>query len=392
MTDDITMNLENLQIDDSSEVNERKLFVGGLSWATTEDGLRQYFENLGLHVDTVTIMRDKRGRSRGFGFLTLASPKEIEMAISFHLHIDGRKVEAKRAIPQSDMSNHAKKIFVGGLPVSLTNIDFRKYFECFGKVLESQIMTDRDSGRSRGFGFITFEEEKTAAEVLMLIHTISGKPVEVKQAEPKSPQVQPYPLTPLYIPANFAYSPVFSPLSDQAPYFSQSQSNLVYLPPMYDHSMMNNMDLRANSDALKRTQTAPVIPQTTNVVKTPVPVRVPQLSEQTEKPRYNTLTTSSQEKTIPFKGLELRTERAFSEPWTERLDKTDESTNTRLGRLSPPIRRRQIPNIVAVQPTNITTPNLTLSTSSHPPIGLRRNENWGRNAAPPPQPLHKYFQ
>jgi len=391
MTDDITMNLENLQIDDSSEVNERKLFVGGLSWATTEDGLRQYFENLGLHVDTVTIMRDKRGRSRGFGFLTLASPKEIEMAISFHLHIDGRKVEAKRAIPQSDMSNHAKKIFVGGLPVSLTNIDFRKYFESFGKVLESQIMTDRDSGRSRGFGFITFEEEKTAAEVLQLIHTISGKPVEVKQAEPKSPQVQPYPLTPLYIPANFAYSPVFSPLTDQGPYFSQSQSNLVYIPPMYDHSMMNNMDLRANSDALKRTQTAPTIPKTTNV-KTPVPVRVPQLSEQTEKPRYNTLTTSSQEKTIPFKGLELRTERAFSEPWTERLDKTDESSNTRLGRLSPPIRRRQVP-IISVQPTPMnTSPPSTLSTSSHPPIGLRRNENWGRNEAPPSQPLHKYFQ
>jgi RNA recognition motif-containing protein len=160
MTDDITMNLENLQINDSPEINERKLFVGGLSWITTEDGLRQYFDGLGLNVDTVTIMRDKRGRSRGFGFLTLASPKEIEMAISFHLHIDGRKVEAKRAIPQSDMSNHAKKIFVGGLPVSLSNYDFRKYFESFGKVLESQIMTDRDSGRSRGFGFITFEEEK----------------------------------------------------------------------------------------------------------------------------------------------------------------------------------------------------------------------------------------
>jgi len=391
MTDDITMNLENLQID-SSEVNQRKLFVGGLSWITTEDGLRQYFDNLGLHVDTVTIMRDKRGRSRGFGFLTLASPKEIEMAISFHLHIDGRKVEAKRAIPQSDMSNHAKKIFVGGLPVSLTNIDFRKYFESFGKVLESQIMTDRDSGRSRGFGFITFEEEKTAAEVLQLTHTISGKPVEVKQAEPKSPQVQPYPLTPLYIPANFAYSPVFSPLTDQAPYFSQSQSNLVYLPPMYDPSMLNITDLRANSDSLKRTQTAPTIPKPTNVnsVKTPIPVKVPQPSEQAEKPPYNTLTTSSQEKTIPFKGLELRTERAFSEPWTERLDKTDESSNTRLGRLSPPIRRRQAPNI-AIQPTN-TVPT-TLSTSSHPPIGLRRNENWGRIAeAPPSQPLHKYFQ
>jgi RNA recognition motif-containing protein len=379
MTDDITMNFENLQLD--SEINERKLFVGGLSWITTEDGLRQYFEGLGLHVDTVTIMRDKRGRSRGFGFLTLASPKEIEMAISFHLHIDGRKVEAKRAIPQSDMSNHAKKIFVGGLPVSLTNYDFRKYFESFGKVLESQIMTDRDSGRSRGFGFITFEEEKTASEVLLSTHTISGKPVEVKQAEPKSPQVQTYPLTPLYIP-NFAYSPVFNPITnDQAThYFTQPQSNLIYIPPVYDPGMMNSMDknnnnIRVNPESKKRTQTAPVIP-THNVA--PLTVR-PAVYEQPEKSYTNTHTVSSQDNAIPFKGLELRTERAFSEPWTERADKSNEVPNTKLGRLSPPIKRRQ--------------GTISIQSSSQPPVDLRRNENWGRNiATPSSQPLHKYFQ
>jgi len=378
MTDDITMNLENLQINDSPEMNERKLFVGGLSWITTEDGLRQYFDGLGLHVDTVTIMRDKRGRSRGFGFLTLASPKEIEMAISFHLHIDGRKVEAKRAIPQSDMSNHAKKIFVGGLPVSLSNYDFRKYFESFGKVLESQIMTDRDSGRSRGFGFITFEEEKTASEVLLITHTISGKPVEVKQAEPKSPQVQSYPLTPLYIPANFAYSPVFSPITnDQAThYFNQPQSNLIYIPPVYDPGMVNSSvdkkNIRVNPESnIKRTQTAPVVPKPHNVAPLPV------VYEQTEKSYTNTLTSSSQDKALTFKGLELRTERAFSEPWMERADKSNEAPSTRLGRLSPPIKRRQG----------------TISIQSQPPVGLRRNENWGRNVdSPASQPLHKYFQ
>lgn len=386
MTDDITMNFENLQInDDDLETNQRKLFVGGLSWVTTEDGLRQYFENLGLNVDTVTIMRDKRGRSRGFGFLTLASPKEIEMAISFHLHIDGRKVEAKRAIPQSDMSNHAKKIFVGGLPVSLTNLDFRKYFEAFGKVLESQIMTDRESGRSRGFGFITFEEELTASDVLLLTHTISGKPVEVKQAEPKSPQqTQPYPLTPLYIP-NFAYPSMFSPITnDQTPnYFTQGQSNLIYLPSMYDPSLVNSVDnsnIRVSSESLKRTQTAPAVPKPTHV--SPFPVRVPLVSyEQTERTfTNNTLSPSSQEKSTNFRGLELRTERAFSEPWTERSDKaSDNGPTNKLGRLSPPIKRRQ--GVISIQ------------ANSQPPLGLRRNENWGKTQqSPGSQPLHKYFQ
>jgi len=46
-------------------------------------------------------------------------------------------------------------------------------------------MTDRESGRSRGFGFVTYEDEKMADKVLNKVHNIHGKPVEVKRAEPK---------------------------------------------------------------------------------------------------------------------------------------------------------------------------------------------------------------
>jgi len=385
MTDDIIKNLENLQIDDSSiEINARKLFVGGLSWLTNEDGLRQYFENLGLHVDTVSIMRDKRGRSRGFGFLTLASPKEIQMALSFHLYIDGRKVEAKRAIPQSDMSNHAKKIFVGGLPISLTNFEFRKYFEAYGNVLESQIMTDRDSGRSRGFGFVTFELEKTAEDVLALSHSISGKPVEVKQAEPKSPQSTPYPVTPVFISSNFAYSSVFSPISlDQATYMVQTQGGIVYIPNMYETSSIDSVD-KSNiniADSIRRSNTAPIIQKPTNSVPIPVPTIV---YDKPEKILSNSATNNSQLRstTMGPKVLEMRTDRAFSEPWLETSEKVNinvdgaATSTSRLGRLSPPIKRRLGP--------------LTIQATSQPPL-LRRTENWSSADTSVPA-VHKYFQ
>jgi len=77
---------------------------------TTEDGLRHYFESLNLGVDRVIIMRDKMtGRSRGFGFVTLSTTEDVDKAVVTNLHLDGRKVEAKRAIPKRDMDNHAKK-------------------------------------------------------------------------------------------------------------------------------------------------------------------------------------------------------------------------------------------------------------------------------------------
>jgi len=190
--DAVADDFENLNISDDASSNNgqedaaRKLFVGGLSWITTEDGLRHYFESIDLGVERVIIMRDKMtGRSRGFGFVTLSTSEDVDKAVRANLHLDGRKVEAKRAIPKRDMDNHAKKIFVGGIPISLSNAEFRKYFEEFGRVLETQVMTDRESGRSRGFGFVTYEDERMADKVLRTVHTIHGKPVEVKRAEPK---------------------------------------------------------------------------------------------------------------------------------------------------------------------------------------------------------------
>lgn len=53
----------------------------------------------------------------------------------------------------------SKKVFVGGLPPSVTEQDFRKYFEEFGKITDAVVMFDRETQRSRGFGFVTFDEE-----------------------------------------------------------------------------------------------------------------------------------------------------------------------------------------------------------------------------------------
>jgi len=382
------MGLENLNIDEQD--NTRKLFIGGLSWMTTEDGLRQYFENLGLHVDTVVIMRDKNGRSRGFGFITLASIQEIDIAISISLFLDGRKVEAKRAIPKSDLSNHAKKIFVGGIPMSLTNTDFRKYFETFGKVLETQIMTDRESGRSRGFGFVTFEEENIAAEVLMMPHTIQNKPVEVKPAEPKNNSqnipLQNPPMTPIYLPSNLSYSSPFNtPFSfEEATYMAQRQGQrVVYVPHMYEPlSSMDGQGFNYFSESMiKRSNTAPVIQR--HIVPNTTPFKISPFYE-----RPDTLSNPQNDLYPPsFIGsaLELRTERAYSAPSESSLLGEDDFLG-RLGKLSPPIKRRNGAT------ASISIPSSTLF--SNPPNGLLNTDpNWFKSSSTAPTvPLHKYFQ
>jgi RNA recognition motif-containing protein len=332
-------------------------------------------------------MRDKTGRSRGFGFLTLSSVQEIDKAVTINLFLDGRKVEAKRAIPKSDMANPAKKIFVGGVPISLNNVDFRKYFETFGKVLETQIMTDRDSGRSRGFGFVTFEEEIIAADVLKINHTIQGKPVEVKQAEPKNatpPQpVQILPINPIYLPSTLSYPPLYgTPLPlEHAAYLVQTQGGVVYVPQLYDPVDSESTNSYGFADTIRRSHTAPVIerPQVPAVA----PFRRQVVHQKQEKTMLHTIYQDAEMTSVSSTRIpEPRTERSFSAPYG------NESESRIAKVVQPPIKRR-----FGSQP--VISPNPPIP---KPFVGQRRTDlNW-RKPAPSETtpssspPLHKYFQ
>ncbi|KAJ6791428.1 RNA-binding protein Musashi-like protein 2-like [Iris pallida] len=80
----------------------------------------------------------------------------------------------------------SKKIFVGGLPSTINEGDFRSYFEKFGRITDVVIMYDSTTQRPRGFGFITFDSEESVDSVMQSnYHQLSNKHVEVKVAVPK---------------------------------------------------------------------------------------------------------------------------------------------------------------------------------------------------------------
>eukprot|EP00029_Vermamoeba_vermiformis_P005305 TRINITY_DN1804_c0_g1_i1.p1 TRINITY_DN1804_c0_g1~~TRINITY_DN1804_c0_g1_i1.p1 ORF type:complete len:293 (-),score=69.65 TRINITY_DN1804_c0_g1_i1:110-988(-) len=190
--------------------NEKKIFVGGLSWTTTEDSLRAYFEQFG-DIREVIIMRDKlSGRSRGFGFVSFVNKDAVDSATQQDHVLDGRNIEAKRAIPKGEITVKTKKIFVGGVPSSVSDDEFRDYFAQFGTVTDAQIMKDRATSRSRGFGFVTFDHESAVEKCLETSHKLNNKLVEVKKAEPKRTMNTSAPYSPVYSPA---YSPALPALN-----------------------------------------------------------------------------------------------------------------------------------------------------------------------------------
>uniref|UniRef100_A0A673BT88 Heterogeneous nuclear ribonucleoprotein A1-like n=1 Tax=Sphaeramia orbicularis TaxID=375764 RepID=A0A673BT88_9TELE len=167
----------------------RKLFIGGLSFETTDESLRAHFEQWGSLTDCV-VMRDPTSkRSRGFGFVTYSSVNEVDAAMSARPHkVDGRVVEPKRAVSREDSNKPGahitvKKIFVGGIKEDTEESHLRDYFQQFGKIEVIDIMTDRSTGKKRGFAFVTFDDHDSVDRiVIQKYHTINCHNCEVRKA------------------------------------------------------------------------------------------------------------------------------------------------------------------------------------------------------------------
>jgi len=136
-------------------------------------------------------------KPRGFGFITFADPAVVDRVIEDGHIINGKQVEIKRTIPKGAAplkDFKTKKIFVGGLPSALKEDEFKEFFSKFGKVAEYEIIRDHATNRSRGFGFIVFDAEKTVDELLAKkgnMIDLNGSQVEIKKAEPKKPSNPP---------------------------------------------------------------------------------------------------------------------------------------------------------------------------------------------------------
>lgn len=83
-----------------------------------------------------------------------------------------------------------KKIYVGNLPYTISNDDLASAFADFGNVESAKIITDRDTGRSKGFGFVEMSSDDEAASAIEALNgkDFNGRNLTVNEAKPQAPR------------------------------------------------------------------------------------------------------------------------------------------------------------------------------------------------------------
>ena len=81
-----------------------------------------------------------------------------------------------------------KKLYVGNLPYSITDGDLQQMFSAHGTVQSAQVIMDRDTGRSKGFGFVEMGTDQEAQAAIQALHgkEIEGRALTVNEARPKT--------------------------------------------------------------------------------------------------------------------------------------------------------------------------------------------------------------
>ncbi|URE04621.1 31 kDa ribonucleoprotein, chloroplastic [Musa troglodytarum] len=171
---------------------EAKLFVGNLPYDYDSEKLAHLFEEAGVVEVAEVIYNRQTDQSRGFGFVTMSTIEEAGKAVEmFHRYeISGRLLTVNKAAPRGARVERPRefessfRIYVGNLPWQVDDGRLEQVFSEHGKVLDARVVYDRETGRSRGFGFVKMASQAEMDDAIAALdgQSLDGRALRVNVA------------------------------------------------------------------------------------------------------------------------------------------------------------------------------------------------------------------
>ncbi|KAI3748105.1 hypothetical protein L6452_10980 [Arctium lappa] len=176
----------------SEPPEDAKIFVGNLPYDYDSDKLANLFSSAGVVEIAEVIYNRDTEQSRGFGFVTMSTVEEAEKAVDkFNGHdLSGRLLTVNKAAPRGSQPERrvvgtSFKIYVGNLAWQVDNDRLEQVFNEHGKVVDARVIYDRETQRSRGFGFVTMASETEMNDAIAALdgQNLDGRAIRVNIAE-----------------------------------------------------------------------------------------------------------------------------------------------------------------------------------------------------------------
>lgn len=170
--------------------SQRKLFIRGLGWDTTTDGLRSLFSAYGELEEAVVILDKATGKSKGYGFVTFKHVDGALLALKEpSKKIDGRVTVTQLAAAGNSATNsnpvdvHMRKIYVANVPYDMPADKLLGHFAQYGEIEEGPLGFDKQTGKSRGFALFVYKTAEGAQAALVEpVKHIDGRQMNCKLA------------------------------------------------------------------------------------------------------------------------------------------------------------------------------------------------------------------
>ncbi|XP_036217783.2 RNA-binding protein 39 [Bactrocera oleae] len=176
------------------ERDARTVFCMQLSQRIRARDLEEFFSSVGKVRDVRLITCNKTKRFKGIAYIEFKDPESVALALGLSgqkllgipisvQHTQAEKNRIANAVPTFTPKNHTgpMRLYVGSLHFNITEDMLKGIFEPFGKIDSIQLIMDTETGRSKGYGFITYHNADDAKKALEQLNgfELAGRPMKV---------------------------------------------------------------------------------------------------------------------------------------------------------------------------------------------------------------------